>query len=42
VAQTAFLLGGTGKTGRVLARELASRGWEVRDTPEGPQLTRRA
>jgi nucleoside-diphosphate-sugar epimerase len=42
VAQRAFLLGGTGKTGVALARQLAARGWEVtlasrgrRDIPSG-------
>jgi nucleoside-diphosphate-sugar epimerase len=30
MAQSAFLLGGTGKTGRVLARQLVERGWNVR------------
>jgi nucleoside-diphosphate-sugar epimerase len=29
MAQRAFLLGGTGKTGVVLARQLAERGWDV-------------
>jgi nucleoside-diphosphate-sugar epimerase len=30
MAQRAFLLGGTGKTGSVLARQLVAHGWEVR------------
>ena len=41
MAQTAFLIGGTGKTGRVLARRLAESGWNVvlasRGEAEPPQ-----
>jgi nucleoside-diphosphate-sugar epimerase len=35
MARRAFLLGGTGKTGRVLARRLLETGWEVRVASRG-------